>query len=77
MPRSPAAIGLIVILVAAVLTFVGFTKDIPFVNEPYVIKAAFRDGSGMKKGSPVRIAGVNVGKVTRIEGVDEKSALGE
>jgi len=66
-PRSPAAIGLIVIVVAAVLTFVGFTKDIPFVNEPYTIKAAFRDGSGMKKGSPVRIAGVQVGEVTGVK----------
>ncbi len=65
--RSPAAVGLLVVVVAAIGTFLGFTKDIPFVNEPYEVRAAFRDGSGLKKGSPVRIAGVEVGKVTAVK----------
>jgi virulence factor Mce-like protein len=67
--RGPSAfsVGVAVIVFAIVATYLGFTKDIPFVNNPYEIKAAFRDTSGINSGSPVRIAGVNVGKVTKVE----------
>ena len=63
--RGPSnfVVGIAVILVAIVATYLGFTKDIPFVNNPYEIKAAFRDTSGINNGSPVRIAGVDIGKV--------------
>jgi phospholipid/cholesterol/gamma-HCH transport system substrate-binding protein len=63
--RGPSAfaVGIAVIVVAIVVTYLGFTKDVPFVNNPYEIKAAFRDTSGINSGSPVRIAGVDVGKV--------------
>ena len=64
---SPFAVGVAVIVIAIVGTYLGFTKDIPLVNNPYEIKAAFRDTSGINKGSPVRIAGVDVGKVTNVE----------
>ena len=64
---SPFAVGLAVIIVAIVATYLGFAKDIPFVNNPYEIKAAFRDTSGINAGSPVRIAGVDVGEVTKVE----------
>lgn len=64
---SPFAVGLAVIVVAIVGTYLGFTKDIPLVNNPYEIKAAFRDTSGINAGSPVRIAGVDVGEVTGVE----------
>ena len=60
-------VGLIALVLIAVGTFLGFTKDIPFVNEPYEIRAAFRDGSGLNAGSPVRIAGVEVGEVRKVE----------
>ncbi|HVF78023.1 MAG TPA: MlaD family protein [Solirubrobacteraceae bacterium] len=64
---SPFAVGVAVIVIAIVATYLSFAKDIPLVNNPYEIKAAFRDTSGINKGSPVRIAGVDVGKVTNIE----------
>ena len=64
--RSPALIGFVVLILAAVVTLASFRKDIPFVNEPFEIKAAFRDGSGLKKASPVRVAGVEVGRVTKV-----------
>jgi virulence factor Mce-like protein len=64
---SPFAVGVAVIVIAILATYLGFTKDIPLVNTPYEVKAAFRDTSGINKGSPVRIAGVDVGKVTNIE----------
>jgi virulence factor Mce-like protein len=71
--RDPVKVGLVVIAVAVVVTFLGFAKNIPFVNEPFEIQAAFRDASGLKPNSPVRIAGVNVGKVTSVEPEGEGS----
>ena len=67
--RGPSAfaVGIAVIVIAVVVTYLGFTKDVPLLNSPYEIKAAFRDTSGINKGSPVRIAGVDVGKVTAVE----------
>jgi virulence factor Mce-like protein len=67
--RGPSAfaVGIALIVFAIVVTYLGFTKDIPFVNNPYEIKAAFRDTSGINAGSPVRIAGVQVGKVASVE----------
>jgi phospholipid/cholesterol/gamma-HCH transport system substrate-binding protein len=64
---SAFAVGIAVIVLVIVGTYLGFTKDVPLVNRPYEIKAAFRDTSGINKGSPVRIAGVDVGKVTGVE----------
>ena len=64
---SPFAVGVAVIVIVVVGTYLGFTKDIPLVNNPYEIKAAFRDTSGINNGSPVRIAGVDVGEVTDVE----------
>ncbi len=49
------------------MTYLGFTKDVPLINSPYEVRAAFRDTSGINPGSPVRIAGVEVGKVTGVE----------
>jgi virulence factor Mce-like protein len=66
--RGPSAfsVGIALIVFAVVVTYLGFSKDIPFVNNPYEIKAAFRDTSGINAGSPVRIAGVQVGEVTDV-----------
>ena len=67
--RGPSAfaVGIAVIVLAIVVTYLGFSKDVPFINTPYEIKAAFRDTSGINAGSPVRIAGVEVGEVTGVE----------
>jgi ABC-type transporter Mla subunit MlaD len=67
--RGPSAfaVGAVVIVVAIIVTYLGFTKDVPLINNPYEVKAAFRDTSGINNGSPVRIAGVDVGKVTNVE----------
>jgi phospholipid/cholesterol/gamma-HCH transport system substrate-binding protein len=64
--RNPVTIGLIALAVIAVIVFLGFTKDIPFTR-PYELRATFQSSNSIRKGSPVRIAGVNVGKVARIE----------
>jgi virulence factor Mce-like protein len=64
--RSPATIGLIALAVILVLVFLGFTKDIPFTRG-YQVKAEFESANSIRTNSPVRIAGVNVGKVKKIE----------
>jgi phospholipid/cholesterol/gamma-HCH transport system substrate-binding protein len=64
---TPFAVGAVVLVLALLATYFSFAKDIPLVNEPYEIKAAFRDSAGIKPHSPVRIAGVEVGEVTRVE----------
>jgi phospholipid/cholesterol/gamma-HCH transport system substrate-binding protein len=72
MPRSPVMIGLIALAVILVLVFLGFTKDIPFTR-PYEVNAVFQSSNSIRPGSPVRIAGVDVGKVKEVkpeEGTD-------
>jgi phospholipid/cholesterol/gamma-HCH transport system substrate-binding protein len=71
-PRSPVMIGLIALAVILVLVFLGFTKDIPF-TKPYEVNAVFQSANSIRVGSPVRIAGVEVGKVKEVreeEGTD-------
>jgi phospholipid/cholesterol/gamma-HCH transport system substrate-binding protein len=58
--------GLIAIVTIAVLTYFGFSKANPFAN-PFELRAAFDDAADVKPNSPVRIAGVEVGKVTKVE----------
>ncbi|MDP1891017.1 MAG: MlaD family protein, partial [Gemmatimonadaceae bacterium] len=67
--RGPSsfAVGAVVLVAALVITYLGFRKDVPFVNSPYTIKMAVRDTNGINARSPVRIAGVEVGKVARVE----------
>ena len=64
---SPVIVALGVIALLVIGSFLAVTKDIPFVNEPYVMKAAFKDSDGIKPGSPVREAGVAIGEVTKVE----------
>jgi phospholipid/cholesterol/gamma-HCH transport system substrate-binding protein len=60
---STFAAGLIALVVIAVFTYLGFTKFAnPFASQ-YTVHAIFSNANGVKPESPVRIAGVNVGKV--------------
>jgi phospholipid/cholesterol/gamma-HCH transport system substrate-binding protein len=63
--RSPVAIGIVAVIVGVIVLFLGFTKDIPF-TKPFEINAVFMSSNGVRAGSPVRIAGVNVGKVKSV-----------
>ena len=56
-----------VLVVACIGVFFGFTKHIPFTHG-FRVKAVFESSNSIRKNSPVRIAGVNVGKVTKVEG---------
>ncbi len=64
--RSPVAIGLIAGVVICILVFLGWTKDIPF-TKPYEVNAVFASSNSIRAGSPVRIAGVEVGKVKEVK----------
>ena len=67
------AIGLILILILAVASLYAFTKSVPWSN-PYTVQAVFESSGNIRPNSPVRIAGVNVGKVTKIEHVEPETA---
>jgi phospholipid/cholesterol/gamma-HCH transport system substrate-binding protein len=64
---NPFVVGLVVLIVACVGVFFGFTKHVPFTHG-FRVKAVFESSNSIRKNSPVRIAGVNVGKVTKVEG---------
>ncbi len=63
---STFAAGLIALVALIVFTYGGFTKFAnPFASQ-YTVHALFSNASGLKPGSPVRIAGVNVGQVAGV-----------
>jgi phospholipid/cholesterol/gamma-HCH transport system substrate-binding protein len=68
-PRGRVGVGVVgflgMLVIAAVVYF-SFAKRVPFV-EGYRIDAVFSNTSQVRKGSPVRIAGVDVGKVVEIK----------
>jgi phospholipid/cholesterol/gamma-HCH transport system substrate-binding protein len=61
--------GVIAVTTILLFAYFGFTKANPFAN-PYELRAMFRDVENLKTRSPVRIAGVDVGKVTKVEPKD-------
>jgi phospholipid/cholesterol/gamma-HCH transport system substrate-binding protein len=60
---ATGAIGAVLIIVFAYLAYTKFAN--PFAN-PYTVHAVFSNASGLRPDSLVRIAGVNVGKVTNV-----------
>ena len=65
---NTAVVGALGLVIIAVAVYFGFTKTNPFAQR-FEFSAAFRSASDIKPKSPVRIAGVNVGKVTKVEPV--------
>ncbi len=65
--RGPSHLvaGLIALVVISIGIYFGFTKANPFAH-PFLLKAVFPTSNTLRKASPVRIAGVNVGKVMKI-----------
>ncbi|MDQ1711975.1 MAG: phospholipid/cholesterol/gamma-HCH transport system substrate-binding protein, partial [Frankiaceae bacterium] len=71
--RTPLTIGLISLAIVLVAVWLGFTKDIPFTHG-FRVNAVFQSANSLRVNSPVRIAGVAVGKVKSVkpkEGTDE------
>jgi phospholipid/cholesterol/gamma-HCH transport system substrate-binding protein len=63
---TPFQIGLLAIVIIAAAAYFSFSKNIPF-SGPFQLKAVFADGKNIGVRSPVRIAGVEVGKVVKVE----------
>lgn len=59
-------VGLLAIVLISIGVYFGFTKDIPFTHG-YRLHAVFESSNNLRPGSPVRIAGVNVGRVKAVE----------
>jgi phospholipid/cholesterol/gamma-HCH transport system substrate-binding protein len=63
---SPFKAGAIAIIAIVIFVYLGFTKFAnPFASQ-YTVHAVFSNASGVKPGSPVRIAGIDVGQVTGV-----------
>jgi ABC-type transporter Mla subunit MlaD len=60
---SNAMIAVIFLLIVTIGPYLAFTKHVPFTSYGYELKATFANGVNISKNSPVRIAGVEVGKV--------------
>ena len=58
--------GVIALVITVVGVYLGFTKKIPFRSH-FEVKAAFASSNNLRPNSPVRIAGVEVGKVAKVE----------
>jgi phospholipid/cholesterol/gamma-HCH transport system substrate-binding protein len=65
---TPVQVGLIALVVLVICVFVAFTKDVPFTSA-FQVSAVFKNAPPIAKGTAVRIAGVDVGKVSDVEAV--------
>ena len=63
---SNFAAGAIALVVTVVVVYFGFTKAIPFKHH-FTISATFPTANNLRPNSPVRIAGVAVGKVVAVQ----------
>jgi phospholipid/cholesterol/gamma-HCH transport system substrate-binding protein len=64
---SNVTIAIIFILILTIGPYLAFTKHVPFTSYGYEIKATFANSANIAKNSPIRIAGVDVGKVIKAE----------
>jgi phospholipid/cholesterol/gamma-HCH transport system substrate-binding protein len=63
---SPLRAGIIALAIIVVASFFAFTKDVPFTGT-YKVQAVFNDSNLVAPRSPVRIAGIDVGKVVEVD----------
>lgn len=71
---STPALGAIAIVLFLMGVYGIFTKRVPFV-EGYRVQAVFSSSNELRKGAPVRIAGVDVAKVVKLERGPGSTAL--
>jgi phospholipid/cholesterol/gamma-HCH transport system substrate-binding protein len=62
---NPVRAGLIATIIVIVATFLAFTKTLPW-QQQFEVKGVFKSVNNIRLDSPVRIAGVEVGKVTKV-----------
>jgi phospholipid/cholesterol/gamma-HCH transport system substrate-binding protein len=66
------AIGLVMAVVLAIGSYLAFSKELPW-GDKFEVQAVFSSAQNIRPDSPVRIAGVDVGKVTKIEHLESAS----
>jgi phospholipid/cholesterol/gamma-HCH transport system substrate-binding protein len=64
---SNVTIAILFILIFTIGPYLAFTKHVPFTGYGYEVNATFSNSANIAKNSPVRIAGVDVGKVIATE----------
>jgi phospholipid/cholesterol/gamma-HCH transport system substrate-binding protein len=70
---SPFAAGMIALVLLFVVVYAAFIHKYPWSN-PYELQAVFSNANNLAVNSPVRVAGVTVGKVTGVEAKEGSSA---
>jgi phospholipid/cholesterol/gamma-HCH transport system substrate-binding protein len=60
------AIGAVAIIASLLFVYLAFTKRVPFFHG-YRVEATFQSSNQLRNGSPARVAGVDIGKVVKIE----------
>ena len=71
---NPVRFGLVVLAIAAIVVYFGFTKHIPYTHG-FRLKGAFSTAVNISPKSPVRIAGVNVGAVSSVQRVGDTGVV--
>jgi len=64
---SNVTIAIIFILIFTIGPYLAFTKHVPFTSHGYELNATFSNSANVALSSPIRIAGVDVGKVIKTE----------
>jgi ABC-type transporter Mla subunit MlaD len=64
-PQHNVRLAAIVFAILIPLLYLGFTKNVPFTSG-FQVNAVFKSANSIRPGSPVRVAGVNVGKVVEV-----------
>jgi virulence factor Mce-like protein len=70
-------IGLVAIILTVVGFYLAFAKSIPFAGHGYQLKAVVGDAENIRAKSPVRISGVDVGKVSDVQHVVDEDGNGQ
>lgn len=69
-------LGIVLLIFIGVGSVIAYTKELPFSNE-YEIHAVFASPQTIRANSPVRIAGVEVGRVSDLELIEESVGAGK
>jgi phospholipid/cholesterol/gamma-HCH transport system substrate-binding protein len=72
---SNATIAVVFLLIFTLGPYLAFTKHVPFTGYGYELKATFANSANISVNSPVRIAGVDVGKVIEASSDGETSTV--
>jgi len=64
---NPLLAGAIVLVLAALVVYLGFSKGHVPGSHDFRLRAVVEDAQAIKAGSPVRVAGIQVGRVTGVE----------